>query len=283
MKLRFLFCFIICMFRMTVWSQTPSEDYHPFAEKDKGWETCLGETPESVYDNRIVGDTLINGERWHKVYNTTGWAVFDDCYYVAVRDVGKKVYAIAKGSNRPRLLYDFDLKVGNILRCGVEGNAFGCLLDSDEQPDTLLGFEFRAYLRVESIDTVSVNGTERRRFKLTMLDAFKYDFTAEEDGGERGNIVWIEGVGSGAGPFLPWIPLPPRREIPLIGINCTVGKSSICFTKDFYDNQQEPAAVRTTKHKATMRDCFYDLQGRRLIQKLQRGVYIQQGRKVMVR
>ena len=47
---------------------------------------------------------------------------------------------IAAGSSRPRSLYDFGLKEGDIVRCGVEGNTFACLLEVGEMPDSLLGF-----------------------------------------------------------------------------------------------------------------------------------------------
>ena len=72
----------------------------------------------------VFDEGFINGEKWKKVYNYRFWPVEGkrfDTYYSSIREVGKKVYAIAKGSNRQRLLYDFDLKEGNIVRCGIEG------------------------------------------------------------------------------------------------------------------------------------------------------------------
>lgn len=123
-------------------AQAQQEGYYPFAQEGKTWETREGMIMENTYGNCIDGDTLIDGESWKKVYNYHGFPEFNYSYYAAIRDVGTKVYAIAKGSSRPRLLYDFGLKEGQTVRCGVEGNAFGCLLDADEKPDTLLGFEF---------------------------------------------------------------------------------------------------------------------------------------------
>lgn len=126
--------------------QAEQEGYRPFAQEGKTWEAREGMIMENIYGNCIDGDTLIDGENWKKVYNYHGFPEFNYSYYAAIRDVGTKVYAIAKGSSRPRLLYDFGLKEGQTVRCGVEGNAFGCLLDADEKPDTLLGFEFASSL-----------------------------------------------------------------------------------------------------------------------------------------
>ena len=123
-------------------AQAQQDNYRPFAQEGKTWETREGMIMENIYGNCIDSDTLIDGENWKKVYNYHGFPEFNYSYYAAIRDVGTKVYAIAKGSSRPRLLYDFGLKEGQTVRCGVEGNAFGCLLDADEKPDTLLGFEF---------------------------------------------------------------------------------------------------------------------------------------------
>lgn len=274
--------FLLGTFNMTVRGQALSEVYHPFVEDNKTWETYIGDTPECVYYNCIDGDTIINGESWKKVYNSFAWPEFNNSYYVAVRDVGKKVYAIAKGSNKPRLLYNYDLKVGSLLRCGVEGNAFGCLLDTDEQPDTLLGFEFKAYLRVESIDTVNMFGVDRRRLKLTMLDPYKSDFMAEEDGGIRGNIVWIEGIGSGAGPFLPWLPLPQLWPDGISYLSCAIGKNCIFNSKGFY-NDPISSSIGSTQQITTVSNPLFDMLGRHLNSQLQKGLYIQNGRKVVVK
>ena len=103
---------------------------------------------------------------------------FNYSYYAAICDVDKKVYIIAMGSCRPRLLYDFGLKVGDELKCGMEGNAFGCLRDTEEKTDTLLGFPFVSYLKVKSIDTIHVSGqyvreNYLRRFTFVLLDGFR--------------------------------------------------------------------------------------------------------------
>jgi len=259
-------------------AQTAKLVYRPFAESGKVWEAQVGGIKENLYGNQIDGDTLINGESWMKVYNYVGFPDFGRSYYASIRDVGNKVYAIAKGSIKPRLLYDFSLKKGDVVKCGVEGNAFGCLLDKDERPDTLLGFPFVAYLRVENVDTIEARGLQHRRYTLTMLDAYR-EYLMSEDGILIGNIVWIEGVGSGAGPFSPWMALPPRDSYLQ---SCELNKVCLFGYPDFYEDYAT-GGVSITRSKSNDPIVSYDLQGRRLTQQPRKGVYIRDGRKEVVK
>ena len=277
MKLRIIYAGLSFALCMTVKAQTSSTDYRTFVEESKTWETYVGEISESCYANRIDGDTLIGGKMWKKVYNYIAFPEFNYTYYVAIREEDKKVYAIAKGSNRPRLLYNFDLKVGDKMRCGVEGNAFGCLLDVDEAPDTFLGFKFEAGLRVECIDTIEARGLKHRRFTLTLLDAYGEHFCNGEEL-LLGNVVWIEGIGSGAGPFSPWMPLLPECYI---SVACKDGNHNVVFAdfnKDF-----NPSAVTNHSYKRNKSGIIHDLIGRRLSGVPTRGLYIKSGKKHVVR
>lgn len=193
----------------------------------------------------------------------------------------EKVYANAKGSTRPRLLYNFDIKEGNTVRCGVEGNVFCCLLDKDEKPATLLGFQFNSYLKVERIDTITYQEQSYRRFTLTFLDAYHEPLINDEDA-ISGNVVWIEGVGSGAGPFSPWVPLPTEG---CIYIGCELNKEYL-YT-DFYGSS-EPAGIGKIQQRINSINATYDLRGSRLpslqgVARLPKGVYIQNGKKVMIK
>ena len=116
-------------------------------------------------------------------------------------------------------------------------NAFGCLLDADEKPDTLLGFEFASSLRVERIDTIETRGLKFRRFTLTFLDHFKYPLIDKQFENEQGilydtdNVIWVEGIGSNVGPFFPWFPLQPQHAFVM---TCSVDKTFIFGSSDFY-------------------------------------------------
>lgn len=272
-----LFAWLFYMVGMSASAQTSELEYRPFSENGKVWETKIGGIKENVYYNYIDGDTLINGKNWKKVYN---YIAFPDgeSYYAAIRDVGKKVYAIAKGNTKPRLLYDFGMKVGDMVKCGVEGNAFACLLDVDEKPDSLFGFYYVSYLRVERIDTIIVKGLQHRRFVLTFLDHYKEPLRNENEF-EHDNVIWVEGVGSGAGPFAPWLLLPPRNRTIQY---CYVNKDCIFSSSGFYDNS-EPAAIGTALYNKDEEGFIYNLQGRHLGNQPSKGIYIQNGKKVVIK
>lgn len=274
MKLKSLFVNLLLSFCVAAHVEGTGKNYSPFAQDGKTWKSQVGLIMENVYGNRIDGDTLIGGEIWKKVYNYIGYPELHNSYYAAIRDVDKKVYAISAGSNRPRLLYDFGLKVGDMVRCGVEGTAFGCLLDKDDQFDTLLGFRFVAYLRVERIDTTTVRGMQHRRFTLTLLDAYREHFLNGE-GGVINNVVWVEGIGSGAGPFSPWLPLPPKEGFLQ---SCELNGICIFGYPDFYEVGYING-ISNTHNVVNEENVIIDLQGRQLLSPPAKCVYIENGLK----
>ena len=267
--------FTICL---PTQSQTSQLEYRSFAQDGKIWEAQVGLIMENLYGNFIDGDTIINNVTWKKVYNYVGWPETGYTYYAAIRDEEKKVYAIAKGSQRPRLLYDFNLQKGEILKCGVEGNAFGCLLDKDEKLDTLLGFPFKSFLKVENIDTIMVRNMKHRRITLSLRDAYKQHYLAGEYVLIE-DVVWIEGVGSGAGPFSPWMPLPPRDSYMQ---NCMIDNTILFAYPDFYEAETTTPINHTRYNKSEEGDSQgSDLQGRRIQDNPKHGVYIRNGKKVV--
>lgn len=275
MKTKLQFASVLFAICTLAQAQTSQLEYRPFAVGEKVWDTQIGGIKENLYCYQIDGDTILNGETWQKVYSYIAWPQFNYNYFAAVRDVGNKVYAIAKGSNKPRLLYNFDLKVGNTVKCGVEGANFGCLLDAGEKPDTLLGFPLKYSLRVEKIDTIrsTYTGMEYRRFTLKLNDAYNYPIWGIDE------IVWIEGIGSGAGPFSPWQPLPQKGSFRQ---SCYVGDSYI-FGQDLYYEEEYPSVVGSLKPTLKKNSAIYDLDGRQQPKAPQKGVYIVNGKKVAVK
>ena len=292
MKSRLLI-FLLSIFCLSGRAQNSQMEYRPFAQDGKLWECQVGLIYDNVYDNYVYGDTLIGGETWKKVYNNNYWGDFTDYsdYYAAIRDVDKKVYAIAKGSNRPRLLYDFGLKEGDIVRCGIEGNKFGCILEDGEQPDSLLGFEFEAYLQVNRIDTITEyheysEDQVHRVFILTLLD--KFHLPLMDVGGEvsiYNNVVWIEGIGSYTGPFSPWMPLHSQN---FTSRNCRIGKTDICgYPEDFFEpyyfeweeDNEDGITVSRNQHVFDRNNALYNLFGLQMTRLPGKGIYIQNGRK----
>ncbi len=269
-----LLSLLLAAYCISAQAQTSQLEYRPFAQDGKTWESQVGLIMENVYGNRIDGDTIIGGESWKKVYNYVGFPDFDYTYYAAIRDVGKKVYAIAKGSSKPRLLYDFNLKEGDHVWCGMEGTAFGCMLEKDEKPDTLLGFVFAVQLRVERIDTIKARGQEHRLFTLTLLDVYGDPFIDDEEA-MIGNVVWVEGVGSGAGPFSPWMPLPPKN---CLLQSCEIDKTCIFGYPDFYENYGI-SAISSPRFVRNESSAIFNLQGFRIAKRPPKGICIQNGMK----
>ena len=275
MKTRLLLAWLLFATCMALKAQASEPEYRPFAEEGKFWETSIGGLNQYVYDGYFAGDTIIDGETWHKAYTIAG---VNRTYYAAVRDEGKKVYAIAKGSSRARLLYDFSLKEGDFVRCGVEGTAFGCLRTKEEPWDTLHGFLLNLALKVDRIDKVTLHdGLEHRRFTLSLWSPGKDILMATP-------IVWIEGLGSGAGPFSPWMlqsPLLPtfneHRAFVTLWASDRLRPSFIAISDEFYE--LESSTTVTSPQPAQESGSPYDLQGRRLSGKPARGIYIEEGKK----
>ncbi len=269
------------------WAQTSQVEYRPFAQDGKIWHCQVGLIKENIYDNRIDGDTLIDGENWKKVYNVPDLGKY---YYAAVRDVNKKVYAIAKGSNRARLLYDFSLKVGDIVRCGIEGNKFGCLLEKGEQPDSLLGFEFEAYLKVNRIDTITDydHNQVHRVFILTLLDAYEYPLMdVRGEVSIYNNVVWVEGVGSYTGPFSPWMPLSAQN---FTSRSCSVSKNYIYGYPDDYEpyyfeweGDEDEVETAVSNNNNYGNNALFNLFGIQMTRLPDSGIYIQNGKKYVVK
>ena len=282
MKTRLLLAWLIFATCMSAQAQTQELEYRPFVQEGKVFKT-QGLIKEDFTYTEIEGDTLINGETWKKVYNSMPWAGrLKHSYFAAVREVDKKVYAIAKDSDRPRLLYDFNLGYvdgdADRLLCGIEGNSFGCLIDTraGEKGDKLMGFDFRSRLYLDEIDTVRLDdGLEYRRFTFLLTDK-NFGSVVIAD-----SIVWIEGLGSATGPFSPWMPrlLYPEEYGygPVYETSYYVNGKLITTSSSFYESAT-PSAISTPK-PANEHDNLYDLQGRCLSSKPAHGIYIEDGKK----
>ena len=285
MKTRLLLAWLLIATCMSAQAQTQELEYRPFVQEGKVFK-IQGLIKEDFTYTEIEGDTLINGETWKKVYNSMPWAGrLNHSYFAAVREVDKKVYAIAKGSDRPRLLYDFNIGYDDSvdrLLCGIEGSNFGCLVDfgAGEACDKLLGFDFRSRLYLDDIDTVRLgDGLEYRRLTLILTDK-NFGSVPIAD-----SIVWIEGLGSATGPFSPWMPrlLYPEDygDGPVYETGYYINGQLITTSSSFYESAT-PSAISTPK-PAKEHDDLYDIQGRKLSGKPARGIYIEDGKKVLLK
>ena len=150
---------------------------------------------------------------------------------------------IVRGDQPSTLLYDFTKKEG----------------------ETVTSDYWNASLLVEKIDTVKSGMHYFRRFHLR-----------QNETGEP--ITWIEGIG---GEYELSVTVPQTGGTESF-LNCELNDSETFNREDFYSSGiAKVNSVQTRCEEKT--STFFDLQGRRLSEKPARGMYIQNGKKYVVK
>jgi hypothetical protein len=166
---------IIILVFVTLFSNGQTSVYHPFPDSDAVWNIQLSMYCSPIYSYgeqysiTITGDTLINSRTYHKLtipnvvksYNTTYCGNTTSGYRGAIRQdiANKKVFFVRPSDNLERLLYDFNMQVGDTVPW----------FEHIIKPDI-----------VQSIDSVLVGGSYRKRWNIN----------------EQYRISFIEGIGS---------------------------------------------------------------------------------------
>lgn len=267
MKTKVYIMFTI-MCSTTIRAQTPLEIL-PMLQEGKSWITEMvswdGLSSE-VTVHTIEGDTIIGNYNWKKVYyNKEGHT---PSYFAAMREEGQKVYAVKKSEDIQHLLYDFSLKAGDKLY-GIEYGKnydYYCLLEQDEENSRA-----RNLMELKNVDTIVVANQQLRRF------IFNSNYLDKSSLFEYPNLVWVEGIGSEGGLFKPWCKIPEDTHV-----HCCVNNSIIFEDNDFY-LFNKPARVNNIKIESAEDDNCYDLTGRRLTSVPAKGMYIQSGKKKIVK
>jgi hypothetical protein len=92
-------------------------------------------------------------------------------------------------------------------------------------------------------------------------------------------VVWIEGIGSGAGPFSVWMPMPTSD----IFTRCKMGNNTLFrFPINLNDDNQETVMVRNTTQETIKSMGGYNINGLRFTNQ-SHGVYIENGKKRLVK
>lgn len=148
-----------------------------FCTEGKLWtgieSTEIRKTPFSY---KIQGDTIISRYGCKKVYYQNEFVYSDSGwhYYGALFEEGSKVFVIRKNSEEMKLLYDFDLKVGDHFLSNI---------DIDEI--------------VINIDMVELSGSSFQRF------AFK-EYSQPSQKYYDNTCYVIEVIGGSTSPMEPW-------------------------------------------------------------------------------
>jgi hypothetical protein len=134
--------------------------YHPIVEENRTWKLVNYGFVQFFYIEFFEGDTLVNNTTYHKLYSADN-AQGSNTYMVGMLredETQKKVFFF--DGNQEFLLFNFDVQVNDV----VNVYGLGALVP----------------VTVESIETIVVNGTNRKKINLH---------------GEFYDTFWIEGVG----------------------------------------------------------------------------------------
>lgn len=236
------------------------QDVHrPFLDEGKEWwykdNSAFGYDSRGDFRMFIKEDTIIGGNTWKKVYrdNTPGSV---PVYEKALREEDGKVYELRQGGEES-LMFDFSLNIGDhYVPAGSDGR----------------------YMEVIAIDTMMSAGIAHRRLILMQhLNGADTDLTS-----------WIEGIGGDCGIDLPafWSDMDPKVINARGGTDYYHYLFTACLKQDGTCLFGETPSVRTAVTsilKPTAVSPNYDLQGRRLTKQPRKGVYIRDGRKVVVK
>ncbi len=163
-----------------------AQEYEPFIKSDAVWTAArFGGWPDysAMFNYKkysFVGDTLINGETYQRLYRTTSMLTFDiDSaeYVAAMRENSRQVFIVPQNESSEALYLDYSLDVGDITTVYTPTD-FITTVPS---------------LEVEVVEKDSVlleNGEYRNRIRV-QYDCNSFNYSE----------YWIEGVGSTAGIF----------------------------------------------------------------------------------
>lgn len=152
-----------------------SQNYHPIIGEDKTWNVLsVGVNPPPPWDTtfftisyKLSGDTIINSVTYKKMYSSLEEIPINWNLVCFMReDANRKVWLKDNFWEDEFLMYDFSINEGDSIQ---------------------VGFPEPVYLYVDSITSVTVNGTLRPKYCMSCKIMPDYRET------------WIEGIGSNKG------------------------------------------------------------------------------------
>ena len=256
-------------------------DYISLLSEGKVWhETADYGAIRMECEVYLDGDTIIDGDTYRKLYERStihrmgidgsSAEVSPHKLRLPVMEEGKRVYAYLHSK---RLLYDFTMQVGDSLK-----------------------FSDNEWVKVNAIDTIAVGDMHYRRFHLTQMQdkasAYKQmtgkDLPEGEPRIECEETYWVEGIGSQKGltSLFGWVG-EARAYANMSILDYCLEDGACIFTEDDFAappyKQDGISGTRPATQTATGSSSTYDLQGHPLNSTLRPGIYIQQGRKRVVR
>jgi hypothetical protein len=178
----------------------------PFPPANAVWTERHGNS-DAAPDFAIVGllnvDEVIGGHTYHKLFRSTNDLTLDTPELIGGlrEDASHHVYFYDNALAAERLLYDFYLSPGDTIFTGPGNSANGI---------------------VDIVDTVSIDGIDRRRLTFRQIGA-----TIPWTSG-----AWVEGIGNtGLGGLL---------GSPMMQPTCDCGVNTVCYSKDGAEKYHNP-------------------------------------------
>ncbi len=238
-----------------VMAQNGSHDNQLLLKDGKTW-TCSRlsdiDFQRFTYSYKLEDEIIVQGRRYMilwlnniEMYGDDGWH-----FYAYVRESDRKVFILYEGKEEESLLYDFQMQQNGKL-----------IMPNDIQ------------MRFNGCFDTNYNG------KILTLQTFSISYIVDEPGVcvPDAGLECLESVGYSMDPFCTdrWFTWSPRLE------SCQENEECIFKGKDF--GTLIPLGV--SMPNALMKDSgniYFDLQSRRINSHPARGIYIRDGRKVVV-
>jgi len=147
-----------------LWVNTLFATDIPFPTKNAVWNAIR--TDSVNYMTYTGGDTIINDTTYTKIYRSFGKIGYDQTLKAMIRTEGKKVFAKLPFQKGDAILYDFGLKVGDVIKfrfdsrfSGLDYN-FGLVSNSD----------YCSTCEVKEIRTITtLDGINRKLWALSLI------------------------------------------------------------------------------------------------------------------
>lgn len=259
---------------LKVIAQEEKREYVPFVEEGKTWycgyyhlwddfpatpEDPEGEGIDCIFIMR--GDTQINDREYKKVYCQFKEYYGDEelHYYCAIREEAYQVFIIEENATEERLIYDFS------------------------QP------EKQIILTYNDFKFVRTSASRRYGFLPGQSEYSVCEFSEDKVDYSNSPDNWVEGVGAPYNnPFafeFSHLLFDEPKFGKDIEVRTCMKDGKYIYNKDWMAMPTEPTSIdKRTYTDTSLKDShLYNLQGRRLSATPQKGVYIQNGKKMVVK
>ena len=275
MKLNTLHLICALVSPSSLMAQQENYPFRPFAEEGKVWncqkQVSIPPDWQNVtfhYSYSIAGDTVIGSDTYKKVFRQDE-ELYKDAephYYAALRDGEKgKVYIVKQDAQEPVLLYDFGLEPGEKM---LYKAAWA------DNPQQIFG----AY-RSTPVDSskktqvfTNIRGNPCRVIEVSIyLEPWDYSQSSYPRD-------WIEEIGNITDPFNQdnWYQFSNE-----LFESCYINGELLMTFDDFGRNTYVVSIDKTLSQLDPPSNLLFDLQGRPLSTPPSRGMYIQNGKKVI--